>query len=122
VAKLNADKPHPWKADIATSVDFYNAWFMRFAPQTYRDKRVEVAQQVANTFLLTADLTGITADVLKAHPNLLPTLRMSCCPPIARERLAGLAGIGLPFVVSLNQASCRRNWARRAHGTAGRTP
>jgi hypothetical protein len=30
---INADKVHLWKADVIQSVDFYNAWFMRFAPK-----------------------------------------------------------------------------------------
>jgi hypothetical protein len=33
----------------------------------------------------------ITPDVLKANPRILPTLRMSTCPPLARDRLIGLA-------------------------------
>ncbi|HEX9922745.1 MAG TPA: XamI family restriction endonuclease, partial [Anaerolineae bacterium] len=34
---VNLDKPQRWKLDIAASVDFYNHWFMRFAPKAYRD-------------------------------------------------------------------------------------
>ena len=30
--RINADKPHLWKTDIAASVDQFNQWFMRFAP------------------------------------------------------------------------------------------
>ncbi len=37
---INSDKPHLWKADIAQSIDFYNDWFLRFAPGTYRKQRV----------------------------------------------------------------------------------
>ncbi len=33
---INSDKPHLWKADVAQSIDFYNDWFLRFAPGTYR--------------------------------------------------------------------------------------
>ena len=29
-----------------------------------------------------------------AHPEILPTLRMATCPPLARDRLIGLAGTG----------------------------
>jgi hypothetical protein len=38
---VNSDKPDRWKADVARSVDFYNDWFMRFAPKAYRDTRIE---------------------------------------------------------------------------------
>jgi len=31
---INSDKPHLWKADVAQSIDFYNDWFLRFAPGT----------------------------------------------------------------------------------------
>ena len=46
---VNADKPHLWKSDIAQSVDFYNNWFMQFAPQAYRDTRLVTTQQVVNS-------------------------------------------------------------------------
>ena len=38
---INADKPTKWKSDIAKSVDFFNSWFMNFAPKAYRETRVE---------------------------------------------------------------------------------
>ena len=38
--QINSDKPHLWKADVAQSIDFYNDWFLRFAPDTYRKQRV----------------------------------------------------------------------------------
>ncbi len=50
---INADKPHLWKADVAVSVDLYNNWFMQFAPQTYRDKRIEVTRHVETGLLRT---------------------------------------------------------------------
>lgn len=37
---INSDKPHLWKADVAQSIDFYNDWFLRFAPGTYRKRRI----------------------------------------------------------------------------------
>jgi len=37
---INSDKPHLWKADVSQSIDFYNDWFIRFAPGTYRKQRV----------------------------------------------------------------------------------
>ena len=30
---VNRDKPDRWKEDIAQSVDMYNDWFIRFAPE-----------------------------------------------------------------------------------------
>jgi hypothetical protein len=37
---INSDKPHLWKADVSQSIDFYNDWFLRFAPGAYRKQRV----------------------------------------------------------------------------------
>ncbi len=36
---VNCNKPQRWKRDIALSVDLYNAWFLEFAPNTYREER-----------------------------------------------------------------------------------
>jgi hypothetical protein len=94
---INADKPTQWKADIAASVDHYNAWFMEFAPRTYREKRAEVTQHVEDALVKSRDLTDISAAALRANPGVLPALRMCCCPPLARERLAGLAGVKKTF-------------------------
>ncbi len=90
---VNADKPHLWKQDIAQSVDFYNSWFMEFAPMAYRDTRIATTQQVESALEETANLTNITPTVLRQHPSVLPILRMATAPPIARDRLIGLAGV-----------------------------
>jgi len=88
---INADKPHLWKADTRASVDQFNQWFMRFAPKAYRDTRKKTIESVGHGLTLTKDLTTITPDVIRATPGILPTLRMSTCPPLARDRLIGLA-------------------------------
>jgi len=36
---INSNKPHLWKTDVAQSIDFYNDWFLRFAPGAYRKQR-----------------------------------------------------------------------------------
>lgn len=43
---VNANKPEKWKADIAKSVDYYNNWFMQFAPEAYRQTRIKTTKQV----------------------------------------------------------------------------
>lgn len=88
---INADKPHLWKKDIQESVDLFNDWFMRFAPKAYRETRIETTKQVENALRITNDLASITPNVLKGNPGILPTLRMATCPPLARDRLIGLA-------------------------------
>jgi hypothetical protein len=90
---INADKPSLWKEDIARSVDLYNQWFMDFAPVTYRAKRIEVTKHVEDALQQSNDLFNITPDILRSHPGILPTFRMCCCPPLARERLSSLASV-----------------------------
>lgn len=90
---VNRDKPDSWKQDVMRSVDLYNDWFMRFAPRAFRDTRVETAKQVVDALVWTTNLTKISSDILNEHPNVLPMLRMSTCPPIARDRLIGLARV-----------------------------
>lgn len=89
---VNADKPHRWKADIAQSVDLYNNWFMQFAPQAYRDSRVNTTKQVEFALKETSNLTNIKPALLRQHPSIVPMLRMVTAPPLARDRLIGLAG------------------------------
>lgn len=98
---INSDKPHNWKSDIAQSVDFYNQWFMRFAPKAYRDTRVETTKQVEDALQRTKNLTDIAPDVLKSDPSVLPILRMATAPPIARDRLIGLAQVSSNLVKSM---------------------
>jgi hypothetical protein len=88
---INADKTHLWKADTRASVDQFNQWFMIFAPKAYRDTRAQTVEDVERGLLMTDDLTNISADIIKKSPAILPMLRMSTCPPLARDRLIGLA-------------------------------
>lgn len=89
---VNSNRPELWKADVAASVDLYNEWFMLFAPKTYRDTRVEVTERVLDVFRHTDAMRDISIDLLAQNPAVLSTLRMSMAPPIARDRLVGLAG------------------------------
>jgi hypothetical protein len=82
-------------------VDFYNKWFMQFAPKAYRSTRVEAAKQVESALTQTDNLRNITSEVLKTHPSILPMLRMATAPPIARDRLIGLAGVSPNLVRSM---------------------
>src|SRR5207245_940319 len=90
--RINADKPHLWKADISASVDQFNQWFMQFAPAAFRSTRVETTEHVKAALLATDDLRNLNAATLKANPGALPTLRMCTAPPLAVDRLIGLAG------------------------------
>jgi len=95
---VNQDKPHLWKEDIARSVDLYNHWFVRFAPKTFRAERAKATAEVEGMFERTQDLRNLTATELRSDPAILFALRMSTAPPIARDRLVGLAKVPKPLV------------------------
>jgi len=90
---VNNDKPGRWKADISESIDYYNRWFLEFAPVAFRETRVTATMRVVNALELTDNLMSLSTDTLLANPGILPILRMATCPPLARDRLAGLAGV-----------------------------
>ena len=95
---VNRDKPDLWKQDIAQSVDMYNDWFLQFAPETYRTTRVQATEEVRETLRATNNLRDIGVALLKADPTILSTLRMSTSPPLAVDRLIGLAGVSRNLV------------------------
>ncbi len=74
---------------------------MQFAPLAYRDTRVETTKQVESALAQTANLTNITSSVLRQYPSVLPMLRMATAPPIARDRLIGLAGVSPNLVKTM---------------------
>lgn len=98
---INRDKPDLWKIDIQASVDLYNEWFMAFAPKAFRDTRISTASKVESALINSSYLLNISTKLLKEHPEILPILRMSTCPPIARDRLIGLAGVSKSLVENM---------------------
>ncbi|MCY4488947.1 MAG: XamI family restriction endonuclease [Deltaproteobacteria bacterium] len=102
---VNRDKPDRWKQDIAESVDMYNDWFMRFAPEAYRTTRVQTTKDVEATLKATKNLKDVGVDLLKAEPAVLPSLRMSTCPPLAEDRLIGLAGVSGNLVKAMDKGN-----------------
>ena len=103
---VNRDKPDKWKADIAQSVDMYNDWFVRFAPEAYRTTRIQTTNDVEAAFDATRNLTEIGVGLLRSNPGILPVLRMATCPPLAMDRLIGLAGV-TPNLVKLMEKEQR---------------
>jgi len=90
---VNLDKPQLWKLDIARSVDMYNDWFLQFAPQAFRETRIQTTKDVEATLKVTDNLANVSPSIFREHPEILATLRMSTCPPLAVDRLIGLAGV-----------------------------
>jgi len=107
---VNSDKPQGWKKDIARSVDLYNDWFIKFAPQAYRSARADATVAVESALKLTKNLTDLSPSILQQNPSVLPMLRMSTAPPIARDRLIGLARVpaGLVFSMEIYKRIPRR--------------
>lgn len=100
---INADKPQRWKTDVAASVDLYNSWFLDAAPTAYRETRAATTFKVQDAFEATRNLSDITPAVLATSPAALQTLRMSTAPPIARDRLSGLAHTPKALVKTLEE-------------------
>lgn len=88
---INRDRMDSWNEDTAKSVDMFNRWFVEFAPQAFRATRERTAGTVIRAMEQTDFLRKITPRILMQHPEILPMMRMAMCPPIARDRLAGLA-------------------------------
>lgn len=102
---VNRDKPDRWKTDIVRSVDMYNDWFMKFAPAAYRETRIQTTKDVEATLKTTDSLTNLGVETLQANPGVLPTLRMSTCPPLAVDRIIGLAGVSKNLVGRMEEGS-----------------
>ena len=102
---VNSNKPERWKSDIKQSVDFYNSWFMKFAPKAYRETRFESTKQVEIALKQTVNLTNVTSQALKSNPRALQMLRMATAPPIARDRLIGLAGVSKNLVMNMEDSN-----------------
>lgn len=100
---VNLNKPERWKEDTAASVDLYNTWFLKFAPETYREQRAETTEKVEDTLKLTQDLRDVSPDTLKANPSVISILRMSTAPPLARDRLVGLSGARKTLVYRMDK-------------------
>ncbi len=95
----------------------YNDWFMSFAPTAYRETRIKTTVTVEDTLHKTNNLTNISAAVLTRDPGVLSTLRMSTCPPIAVDRLVGLAGVSKNLVSAMEKGRMPPRMIARALAT-----
>lgn len=102
---VNRNKTDLWKKDIKSSVDFYNEWFLEFAPAAFKKTRADTIDKVKEAFSVTENLTKVLPSVLEKHPEILSMLRMTTCPPIARDRLIGLAGVQKNLVEKMEKNS-----------------
>ena len=106
-ASINRRNTDCWKADVQKSVLFYNNWFLDFAPATYVAARKSAISKVEAAFSITNFFGEITPAILEAHPELIAIMRMSTTPPLARDRLSGLADVSKQIVKSLEEGRRR---------------
>jgi len=85
------------------SVDLYNTWFLSAAPAAFQESRARSTERVKAAFAETDDLLSITIGTLERSPSALSVLRMSTAPPIARDRLIGLAGVSRTVVKRMEE-------------------
>ena len=109
---VNLNKPEKWKADVQASVDMYNEWFVEFAPAAFRRTRKTATKSVIETLEKTNNLKNISPEIFLACPNVLPTLRMSMCPPLAVDRVVGLSGAKKSLVKSLEIGTLPKRMSR----------
>lgn len=102
---LNADKPHLWDDDTRSSVLQYNEWFMDFAPKAYKSARAASMRRVEELFNSSKNLESLTPSLLLDNPTALAVLRMLCAPPIAVDRLAGLADVSNSKIKAMEKES-----------------
>jgi hypothetical protein len=76
---------------------------MTFAPQAFRSTRIKTTQHVKAALIATADLCNLNSSVLRENPNALPTLRMCAAPPLAVDRLIGLASANKSLIGSMEE-------------------
>lgn len=98
---INLDKPQLWKADVSQSIEYYNDWFLRYAPETYRSQRAIRIAQVRNALAKSQNLRNVSPQLLYENPEMLPVLRMTTAPPLARDRLMGLSYVSRSLIESM---------------------
>lgn len=100
---INKKNTERWKDDVGRSVRFYNDWFTNFAPATFINARNEAIKKVEAVFNKTDCLNKLSAEMLLEVPETLQILRMATTPPIARDRLTGLAYLTRNFVKNMEE-------------------
>ena len=109
VAPINRCETGRWKADVRQSVLFYNDWFLKFAPPAFVAARKSAVAKVEAAFKKTNFLNVVTAASLVEAPASIAILRMATTPPLARDRLAGLADVPKPLMKTLEEGKLPRD-------------
>lgn len=102
---INRERTELWAEDWQKSVLLYNTWFMEAAPMAYRDARAKVVADVDRLFKATDYMRSLTPAIIKDNPGIVSTLRQATAPPIARDRLMGLAGSKKSLITTLEEGN-----------------
>ena len=105
---LNADKPERWADDVVLSVKLFDHWYLSHAPKTFREERRRAVESVRRAVTATADFMKLTPEMIEANPSVVAVLRMATTPPLARDRLIGLARVGKSLVERLEEGRLPR--------------
>lgn len=100
---INKNRSELWKSDVQKSVLFYNDWFLNFAPQTYINARKDAIDKVESAFQKTECFNSLSLDMLKNTPESITILRLATTPPLARDRLVGLADISKNLIEKMEE-------------------
>jgi hypothetical protein len=92
------NNPNDWEKDVDASVAGFNDWFLQAGPMAISSARATVAAEVAVALQATDDLKALSPSVLRSQPAMLAVLRNATSPPLARDRLTGLAGVNKNLV------------------------
>ena len=66
-------------------------------------RRAQTTATVEAALATTAHLTALTPALLRANPAILPVLRMTTAPPLARDRLIGLASVAPILITTMEK-------------------
>lgn len=102
---INRDKPDLWKTDIAKSADLHGSWFMDFSQIALQEARKTAFSRAEEALVRTNCMQNLSAGILKKHPSILQTLRMSTYSQIAADKLADLSGVSRSFVRTIENAA-----------------
>jgi len=81
----------------------YNEWYLASAPTIFARERAATAAEVSQALEVTQDLTLLSAELLVENPKIISTLRMATCPPVAVDRLIGLAQVNTNLVKAMEE-------------------
>ena len=76
---------------------------MSIAPDAYKKLRLLGEQRFKQAIGLTRNLFDISQGALVEHLESLAILRMCTCPPLAKDRLADIAGVSEELLRSLEE-------------------